>query len=287
MDGQFLPGGQQLPQLIRQTPRSPWHKRDIKEIITGMGLSASLKLALDAGDATSLPAASTKWIDLSGNGYDFFRGTTAASEATDPAINGSAGGLSSSEYLSFDGGDVLKYDTTNETWMNNIHKDGAKFWGVMSLYGPAALGTISGICGTNGNDVGLIGFRINLTAVGTLQANVTNASGTAAATRTSSGSFPITAAAWNFIGWTWDEASDVISFNINGGRTDNSAWTYTSPSASNASYTMNIGAQGNDTTSVELQSGIRLGFCAMGEGTALTGDELDSIFRATRGRYGV
>lgn len=86
------------------------------------GMTANLKLCLDAGDDASLPAAATKWLDTSGNGYDFFLGTTAGADATDPAINGTAGARTSSEYLSSDGGDYLSYDTTIETWMQAAGK---------------------------------------------------------------------------------------------------------------------------------------------------------------------
>src|SRR5688572_10725967 len=106
-------------------------------ILNGLGLTANLKLCLDAGDNLSAPAAATSWLDRSGNGYDFFRGTTSGADATDPTFNGTPGELSAAEYWSFDGGDFFRYDTTNETWMQNLHKNNALLSFFCWLYLPS------------------------------------------------------------------------------------------------------------------------------------------------------
>lgn len=278
-----MPGGQQQPQLIRQTPRNPWHKRDLKEIIDGLGLGSNLKLCLDAGDGTSLPAASTKWVDLSGNGYDFFRGTTAGADATDPTINGSAGGLSSSEYLSFDGGDYLRYDAANEAWMNNLHKDSASFWFVGWVYIVAAASNIR-LFGTNNNDLADIGIRFTYTAADVLSLQVSNGSGVTVRNAGSGASLIPTAGAWQFLCLSVDEATAFGRLGKDGVYVSFTS-TYTSPSAAAADWTMEIAAAGNGN--VPVPSGTRFAMVAMGEGGYLTEAQMTAIYTATRGRFGV
>lgn len=83
-----------------------------------------MRLCLDAGDINSVPSSTNqKWLDLSGGGYDFFRGTSGSSEGTDPTFSGTPGALST-EHYSFDGGDYFTYDTTTENWMQSMGKSG-------------------------------------------------------------------------------------------------------------------------------------------------------------------
>ena len=60
---------------------------------------------LDAGDADSYSGSGQIWSDLSVEGNDFYLGATSSSQASDPTFNGAAGGESSGEYFSLDGGD--------------------------------------------------------------------------------------------------------------------------------------------------------------------------------------
>lgn len=115
--------------------------------ILKLGLTSGLQLCLDAGDAESYDGTSQKWLDRSGGGYDFFRGTDGTSQATDPTFNGTAGAVSSSEYFSDDGGDYLTYDTTIETWMQNLGKSGQSVSVFAHAYFPSDTDAI--IFGTN------------------------------------------------------------------------------------------------------------------------------------------
>ena len=103
------------------------------------GLLTDLELCLDAGAASSYTSGQ-KWLDMSGNGYDFFLGSEGASASTgdEPTFTGSAGGLSDSEYFVMDGGDFFSYDTgTLESWMTDMYKDNATWTVLMWTYGPA------------------------------------------------------------------------------------------------------------------------------------------------------
>lgn len=251
------------------------------DVLTSLGLTTNLKLCLDAGDIASVPSSSaTKWLDVSGNGYDFFRGTDATSQASDPTFNGTAGGQSKSEYWSFDGGDYFTYDTTNEAWMETLHKNSAVFtfaaWITRSsaasgnLWGDAASNTeIGAQCKTGGAE--LYGPRIyNGTGTEALDAVVAGVS-----------------AKWALTALSVTESTGSIIWFRNGLSTSvsSSFYEYVSPSASPATRTFQIGAGGNAAS--PLINGTLMANIMFWQGTALTVANLDSIFQATRSKFGV
>lgn len=97
----------------------------IMQMITQSGLTANLAIVLDAGDGNSYISGQV-WKDVSGNLQDFHRGTTSASQASDPTFNGTAGANSAGTYWSLDGGDWFSEDDTRAgtvlTFADNWHK---------------------------------------------------------------------------------------------------------------------------------------------------------------------
>lgn len=247
--------------------------------LQSLGLTANLKLCLDAGDSSSYSGAGQPWLDTSGNGFDFNRGATSGAEGSDPTFNGTAGGLSASEFMSFDGGDYFRYDSANETWMHNLHKDNAALTAFFWAYGA---GTDS-LCGTNGNVNTNIGMFLRAaTGTGNIQFQVTNGGAGAALSKTTA-ALGYTASQWNFVGITYDEAAGAGTINCNG-TTEAVSGGYTTPSAANATFTMELGARGNAQSL--FAAGGRMGGLAMFD-AALSAAQLMSIFNETRGRYGI
>ena len=227
------------------------------DILTAAGLTTSLEFCLDAGEALSLPASSTKWLDRSGNGQDFFRGTSASSQSTDPSINGTAGGLSSAEYLSFDGGDRLTYDTSNETWMNAIYKDSAAFTFAFWLFYKTTAD--SQRLASTSNLASEIGFKLYISDADSLNLNVNNGTGDEVVFPVSAGE-DLDVDAWNFVALSADESAGAFRWQTNAVQeTDTNS--YDSPSSSNATNTITLGA--DDDGSQPLGSGSRMGvvFC--------------------------
>ncbi|MES0134523.1 hypothetical protein NKJ88_06105 [Mesorhizobium sp. M0016] len=252
---------------------------NFKDQLDHLGLSTNLRLCLDAGDAVSLPAASTKWVDLSGNGYDFFRGATIGAETSDPTINGTPGGLSSAEYLSFDGGDYLKYDTTNETWMENCHKAGAKFtfFGWFNFSGFSAT---QRLCGNSiSSNAANTGTRWNMTTT-TQQLFISRAGGQVLAFVANHGS----PTGWQCLAVSIDAAGNAGIMMQNGAFTTGTA-TYATPSTGASTEGFCVCAAGNGDGPL-LAGGRCAGFMAW-EGRALTQAEITSLFTSTRGRFGV
>ena len=256
-------------------------RHDLRTVIRKLGLSSGLQLCLDAGHETSLPASSTKWVDLSGNGYDFFRGTTAGADSTDPTINGTAGNRSSSEYLSFDGGDLLQYDSTNETWMESLHKDNALF-SLMAWFYPATTTANQGIIATCRGNNAEIGWHSQV-STGNVFGTGARAGGSSAI-NTSAGE-AVVDAQWNCLQLTMDEAAGgtASTIGVNGVYTAFDG-TYLSPSASSATQTMRIGIRNNDDP---IENGGRIASLAMWSGVGLGENQHRALFQATRGKFGV
>lgn len=273
-----------LPGLVRFPTIGGSSNLSLYEAIIAAGLTSNCKLVLDAGDASSYSAGQS-WLDRSGNGYDFFRGATSGSNTDDPTFTGSAGDLTSSTYWSFDGGDFFTYDTTNEAWMEALHKDNALFSLIASVYIPDA--AVHGVFGTMGTATTNIGVRLQFTTVEKLQFIV--AGGASALNKTTDNA--VSAGAWHIIGLSIDEAGGSVSFfYTDGGYSQVSASNtfdaaYLSPSSSSATYTMQIGAAGNN--GFPLANTTRLGFLGIWQGTALSKANFDTLYASTKGRYGL
>lgn len=247
--------------------------------LTRLGLTDNLRLCLDAGDSASYSSGQS-WLDTSGNGYDWFRGNAAAANTDDPTFNGVAGTLSSAEYWSFDGGDHFQYDTTNETWMENLHKDNAAFTLMAWVYISSFPGTV-GLFGNNASANTGICWVMNTSAQ--LGLVVTNGAGNALI---QSSTHANATNAWLCVGISVNEAVGAggIRYFSNGVR-DTDTSTYTSPSSGSASFTTQIASRGNGNGRVP--NGSRMAQFMAWEGKALTTAEMTAVYQATRNRFGV
>ena len=251
------------------------------EIVQTLGLTTNLKLCLDAGDASSFTSGQS-WLDRSGNGYDWFLGAGSGGSTDDPTFNGTVGGKSKNEYFSFSGDDCFTYDTANETWMNNIHKDNARF---TLLWAFLPGGTNGTFWVDFGNAPGQAGFRAMWVSSGAeLDVVVANA-GANALVRTSS-TLGMHTADWNIGMVSIDEAAGASgSFFMGNGKVEIFDGTYTLPNASNAVNTVQISA--NQGGSVQFPSGSRLTIFAAWEGVALMPGQAQSVFSVLRERFAI
>lgn len=256
------------------------------EVIQQVGATSGLKLCLDAGDGNSYdPAIQTdKWLDTSGNSTDFYRGTGTGSDSRDPTFNGSADGKSVNEFWGFDGGDDFTVVGGNPAWVDILHKDNA-LWSCAAWIRVASLSAASGLLGNIATNANNSGIRIDILTTGRLQFVVFNGGGSAMLT-VSNASVIVTVGAWCFVAISINEAAGAnggLLFGNSGTATFNA--TYSAPSSSAASLSMQIGSRGNNAN--PLLNGNDLGMLAMWQGAALTADQFDMIYQRTRGRYGV
>jgi hypothetical protein len=253
--------------------------------VQDLGLTSGLRLCLDAGDVNSYTGTGQKWLDTSGNGYDFFRGTTSSSQSSDPTFNGTAGGQSSSEYWSFDGGDFFTYDSANETWMNNLHKDNA----VLSIAGwvwIASTGEQQPILATALSTADR-GAALFINSTGLLRWGVVTGGGTGTAASVIGG-LSVGTGGWHFVGITLTEAtgSNGATMQVDGTQ-ESLTSTYSSPSSSSATYTMTIGRAEVPEGALHFRSGGRIANVAAWEGAALTGQNLTALYNLTKSKFGL
>lgn len=256
--------------------------RTFLQVIADLGLSTGLRLCLDAGDSNSIASgAGTKWLDVSGGGYDFFRGTTSGADATDPTFVGTPGKRSAKEFWAFDGGDWFTYDSANEAWMNNLHKAGAIFSVAGWVY-ITALGGTHVIYGTNAFSTSFIGSGINVRSTNALRYSVTNGIGSLPTLLSTA----IVQLGWNFVACAVDDVAGTGVTQVNGTQ-ESFAFNLVTPSAAAATYTMEITNGGSGAAIFPEPAGAQLGGVMMWEPLALTTAQLMSLFTTTRSRYGV
>lgn len=246
--------------------------------ITDAGLTTNLQVCLDAADPASWPGSGTKWLDRSGNGYDFFLGTDGTTSAPIFVNDGTK------SYWSFDGSTFFRYDTTNETWMQNLHKNNAIFSGLAIWYNATnSTQTFFGDTGSVSAGTGVSILNNNQTLLVRSAGSVVNTTQVAASAGNNS---------WHFSGISLTEATGSGGgfFYLDGGYNQVSGsdtWdsTYTSPSAGSASQTMEIAARGGGNT--PASSGSKLSALAIWGGTAISKANMDTLYAAMRGRFGL
>jgi hypothetical protein len=247
----------------------------LREVINELGLTSGLKVLLDAGDIASVASGSqTKWLDISGNGYDFNRGSGSGSDSADPTFNGVVGRQSSGEFYSSDGGDYFTYDSANETWMNNLHKDNARFSVAAWVNLPNTPDNQYILSTDNGGGPGIYLLADNGHAfLGVLGSALAFASDNV---------IVVGGAGWAFVGLSVNEPGNSCIWNVRGTPSSGTC-TYSAPSSASASDTMRIGYRAGGV----LSNGSRIANLAVWEGTSLTAAQLAAMFTATRGKFGV
>lgn len=108
-----------MPKFIYIPSASGGAAKTFYEMIQAEGITSGLGLCLDASDAASYPGSGQYWYDTAGGGPDFYLGNNASANAYDPTFVGSGGGLSDSEYFSFNG-TTLFTSTGTTTLLENM-----------------------------------------------------------------------------------------------------------------------------------------------------------------------
>ena len=257
------------------------------DIVTA-GFSTNLKIVLDAGAADSYTSGQ-KWLDISGNGYDFFRGVSDSAASDDPTHNGTAGGLSDAEYFSFDGGDHFVYDSTNESWMNDMHKDNAAWTMCIWMYRTTDSDNAFA-CTSSAHPNAGINWYQDGAVPGNTNLSVTTGSGYALGqtTRSAAG---MSLDEWQLISLSLNEAPGsggvILQVDDAGGTTSNTFdSTYSSPSTGAGTQQFQLGAFYSGP-SVRMKSGGRFGGFFVWGGTALSSANITAVFNATKARWGL
>lgn len=244
--------------------------------LTGSMVNWTLSLANRSGGIQIVDDFSRDASTGTENDYQFLRGDDATAEASDPTENVGATTTSADSYWPFDGGDYFTYGATNETWMQNIHKDNAAFTIIMWAY-ISSFASTQALAGTTGNSG--TGFRFQLTTTD-LQLQILNGASSVLSVTKAHGS-PTNV--WRMYSVSINEAGNVSILGINDSFTTSTA-TYSSPSSGNAAQTMQVGARGNGNAAL-LSGGRMYSFDVWNR--AMGADELRSLFFFTRGKFEV
>jgi hypothetical protein len=203
------------------------------DIIRELGLTANLNLVLDAGDTRSYDGSSQTWTDASGNGNNFFRGTTIGADATDPTFNGTAGVATEGTYFSFDGGDYFT-ETAAHTFADNWHKDNGALSIIAVQYGAGFSFLFSNTPASTAD-----GIQLTVGAANSVFSHaITNAT-----VETLTG--PAATSTWNFVGVSFNEAGPTTDLRTNA--TASAPSTTASTTTDNNSQPIRIGAAGDAT----------------------------------------
>lgn len=265
------------------------------EAIQFQGLTSGLQVVLDAGDITSF--SSEFWLDTSGNTHDFFKGFSGISSSGDPSFHGTPGGPdgepSREEYWLSSGSDFFKLAQSNPAWIDNMHKDGAR-WSAFAavLDQDPNIAEKFALFGTHGGAGKGISWLINHDTDHTHQVEIRDGSGDPAEmSQTSTAVINIATAGndlWNILGVSVDENGGATAsvFHTNGvNETFNAAASNTSGLV--ATHTMNIGGIGDDPGPIGMPNNGRLACFAIWEGVTLTGDDFLSLFNLMSSRFGL
>ena len=267
--------------FMQEVLMSAGQRTDLIGVLQSLGLTTNLKIALDAADQTSYVSGQT-WLDMSGQGTDFFLGVDGSATATDPTFNAKAvaGAMDLRGWFGLDGGDNLRYDSAIETWMDALHKDNAVFTICMWVYLGAG-GAATGLFGTRGSTTTGNGMLFALTAADVLQFMVGN--GTAEPlTIVSTAVVPI--GEWAFVAIGLNEATGANGADlVINGTAESKTSTYSSPASGTAAFNLEIGALGNGVS--RMPAGSRIAMVVAWGGTRLTAAEINSIYLATKERF--
>lgn len=252
---------------------------DFYENITSDSLTTNLELCLDAGDSSSY-SSGQKWLDLSGNGYDFFLGADGTATTDDPTFNGTAGDLKRTNYWSFDGGDVFTYDTTNETWMDNMHKSGASY----TIAGWFYTGTVADEHWLWGTGSATTGVALRVFSGGAARINIYNGASSIKEITTSD---TMSDEAWHFFALSYTDGAGAFFYLDGNYMQVASADTFDgslSGAATGSASTMEIGGRPGSGSPDKLLNGDRVaGFMAWS--TNLSKANLDSLYASTSVRF--
>jgi len=272
---------------------APVEQNFYQDIVTA-GLTSGLKVCLDAGSIISVPDGTAQdWIDLSGNiGADqFHRGSTSGATSNDPTFVGTEGNLSSGDYYSFDGADIFTYGAASESWMNALHEDLAKFTVVIWHYLKPA-GDDQTILSTT--DMEQTSNGVGFVHQGTEQwtSNIHHSGGINMTTRVHVNSSDTNV--WHFSAVSINEPGGAGSgflyedgnYAPVSGPNDTFDANYSSPGTGAPLGPMVLGGEVNLAERF-IVSGGRMAGVMIWEGSFLTKANLDTLWAAQKGRFGL
>lgn len=267
-------------------------KRSFYAMLQEARATSSLNFCFDPASSSSYSGSGQDLTDLSGGGNSAYLGLTGSATSTDPTFNGSAGGLSSSEYFSFDGLDCFNMQSATPTYMYPWGKTGATYSVIAWVYVPSAQDNAVAVLSTIGNVASFFrGVRCQI-SVASKRPFITYGQTTAAVNISPTETNVLTLDRWQMVSYSVAEGTGTSFVAVNGTICAISSDTYSSPMDSDPTLGCRLfSSPGSSTTdqtgtSLSFDSGGRSGPIA-GFSRALSQSEIRTIFQLSRERYGV
>lgn len=245
------------------------------DVLTALGLTTNLKLCLDAGDIASYPGSGTKWLDTSGGGYDF--------DNNGATFNGTAGAQASNNYFSGDGGDYFSYDSSIESWMQDMGKEGQTVSVLIVAHIASDDDTV--FFSTRGSSSTGYGLQATYNdSNNAVSLTIRRASGIFFGdlmTGSLSGTLPRTVVT----GWSGTIGNAAASLRHLNGTSTSQTQVSSAGVSNNPSENMKIMARGDGGDIAP--NGTRMYALAIWHGTALTAANFEAIWASIRGKYGL
>lgn len=219
--------------------------------------------------------------------YNFYRGFTNSSEASDPTFNGVAGAKTSSEFFSFDGtNDIMTLAGANTTFIDSFHRDSAQFSILMWIRTPTSYGgSDHALLGTGeGGGLSVQGFDFGIRNAGNLGFRQ-NVPGSITLRNTTA---TMTNATDYFVAITEDETNGTngMSLYINSA-VEHMSGVWSTPSTNSASSVATIGAWGQTAAStIVVGAGFRL-YQMYLFNRKLPDGQVQGYYQRYRSRYGL
>ena len=261
-----------LPQRLMMAAGGSLPPTFYDDIVTA-GLTTNLQFCLDAGAGDSYTSGQ-KWLDLSGNGQDYFLGADGSASSDDPTHNGTVNARTSAEYFTLGGDDWFQTDS-EEVWTDDMRNNSVQKSMMGAYYCPASPGASEGLWGTG---VGGNEMQTDTSANYHWQKGGVAQKAFATALSTS---------AWNIIGLslagtTANESFGYLngSFNQSGG---SDKWTEPVSTAAGSA----MGLCSGRGASRFLGSGWRIAGIAFWSGSYLTKANMDTLYALWNMRMGI
>lgn len=276
-----------VTQLIGFGAAAPAAPATMKSIISALDLLGKTVLLVDVGDSDSYAGTGQTLTDVSGGTeYNLFRGATASAATDDPTFV--SADLAS--FFEHDGADFFRQTESLADFGadegDSFHKNNATWTMLMWVYVPNTSGN-DGLFGTSGGQSANIGVTFKLDGTEKMELDVDAGGSRALSFKVDSG---LSNSEWHLIAVSIDEATGsgggffwADGEYVQVSSADTFDASYSSPSSSAATHTLDVGSSGNGAQIIS--NTFRVAAFVLFD-DALTKANLDDIWDQTRARFG-
>jgi hypothetical protein len=256
--------------------------KNLYQILTEYSLTGGLVGAWDAGASASYSGSGQTWTNLTTSSvFTMSLGSSTSADAADPTFNGTAGSLDSSTYFSCASDYFTNTSASSFRFGKVLHQSGVGHGGLMLFGTSSTIGVNTGLVGTYGGSGSNHGFAIDISAGNAFRILFSNGDGS---TETTTIGPSVAANTWYLMYYYMKpDGSPNFYFYING-TSYNPTVSLASPSSSDSTYNLQVGARGNGNA--PFVNDWKIACCAFWDtNTALTESQVNNIRNRLKERF--